>query len=429
MSDEMNKIKVVWVTCFSNQTIRDRASFHIPWYERLIRFLFNKPAINTNTDTCIWNTYAITEFERFKEIELTVITPFFYLDTQEIEFVNNGVNYYVFKDECDNLFRRLKRRLFATYDYSKNTRAIIKKIDEIKPDIIHYIGAENPNYDISALYLSKEYPIIVQLQTLLNQEGFSDNYDISKKDYIYRSSIELAVINRADYVGISANHFRDVLVNQLGLNKHYLNTRLALTEPVNGQESHKVFDFLYFANDISKSFDIALEAFILAKKTYPDITMDVVGNSTPEFKQKINNRINETGLETCITFEGRLPSHEDVMKQIRKSRFAVLPLKVDLISGTIREAMANGIPVVTTITPDTPSLNKDKECVLLSPKGDIESIKRNMIRLIEEPELSKRLKNNAMELALQRPSNYSLMKDWVKEYKLILLSRDGHNSR
>ena len=44
---------------------------------------------------------------------------------------------------------------------------------------------------------------------------------------------------------------------------------------------------------------------------------------------------NNFGIKDAVTFEGMLPTHDDVIAQIRKSRFALLPLRIDLTSGTI----------------------------------------------------------------------------------------------
>ena len=105
-----------------------------------------------------------------------------------------------------------------------------------------------------------------------------------------------------------------------------------------------------------------------------------------------------------VIFCGPLPTHDDVIKQIRKSRFAILPLKIDLISGTIREAMANGLPVVTTITPATPKLNETRESVLLSEKGDFKAMAENMLWLINDNEVAIKLKKNSFVL-----SNFSFL--------------------
>jgi glycosyltransferase involved in cell wall biosynthesis len=115
-------------------------------------------------------------------------------------------------------------------------------------------------------------------------------------------------------------------------------------------------------------------------------------------------------------FEGKLPTHDDVICQIRKSRFALLPLKIDLVSGTIREAMANGLPVVTTVTPATPNLNKKRECVLLSEMGDHKAMADNMLRLIEDPEYANIIRDNCLQTANERITNKEIVDNYIRAY-------------
>ena len=144
--------------------------------------------------------------------------------------------------------------------------------------------------------------------------------------------------------------------------------------------------------------------------------MDIVGSGSTDFVEQLHRRILELNLANNVVFEGRLATHEDVITQIRKARFALLPLKIDLISGTIREAMANGLPVVTTVTPATPSLNEKRESVLLSQQGDYDAMALNMCKLLEDEELAKRISDNALLTSSESSSNTELMNGWKKVY-------------
>ena len=113
---------------------------------------------------------------------------------------------------------------------------------------------------------------------------------------------------------------------------------------------------------------------------------------------------------------------DEVIKQIRKSRFALLPLKLDFVPNTLHEAMANGLPVVTTITDGTPSLNEKKKCVLLSEQNDFQAMADNMIALLEHEQLGKELRQNAAVYEDERSNNKSIIAKWVESYKNIIES-------
>ena len=111
------------------------------------------------------------------------------------------------------------------------------------------------------------------------------------------------------------------------------------------------------------------------------------------------------------------------MRQIRKARFAVLPLKIDVSSSTLREAMANGLPVVTTITPSTPKINAERQCLLLSEKEDFIGMKDNMLRLMNSKDLADELRQNAFIRVRERYDNEAIVGKWREVYHSVLENR------
>ena len=418
----MKKIKIAYICHVSNGKIRDELHQRIPWYEKFSRRILKKnpPLLN---DYAQWNTNAIEELSQYEEIELYVISPSQFMTRKECCFTIDEVSYYFFKDEDDYFINKIKKALFpnSNQSYNKNRRIIQNYIKEIKPDIVHIVGAENPYYSLSALDVSRTIPLIVQLQTLMLDPQFKKNVtNTTISSYNYRVEVEKKVINRADYIATPVELFKRIIVNEIKPEAVFLNMTLPLTESVNRDNTKKEFDFVYFASNISKACDLALEAFGLAHRRHPDIRLDIIGNYTEAYKAELDKIIERYDIEHCVFFEGKLPSHEDVMHQIRKSRFALLPLKIDLTSGTIRESMANGLPVLTTITQGTPNLNEDYVCVLLSEIGDHQSLADNMCKLLEDVDLSNLLKENGYKKACSKISNTEIVMQWVNEYRKTL---------
>ena len=151
----------------------------------------------------------------------------------------------------------------------------------------------------------------------------------------------------------------------------------------------------------------------------PELKLKIVGNYTEEYKAILDKRINELGIYDSVVFTGKLPTHSDVIEEVRHSRFALLPLKIDFISGTIREAMSIGIPVVTTITAGTPSLNEKRESVLLSKPEDFVGMADNILRLKNDDSLAKKLSNNGVETIMEKYNNIETIRAWVDCYKSL----------
>jgi glycosyltransferase involved in cell wall biosynthesis len=258
--------------------------------------------------------------------------------------------------------------------------------------------------------------VIVQLQALLR---FS--YKETGNLYYKRlADSEEKVLLRADYIGTPIVQFKKIIEEDLHPHAVFINTVLALSEDVNKEQTDKEYDFVYFANNLNKAFDLAIEAFSLVHQKYPNMTLDILGGSSEDEMSLYVSKVKELNLERVVIFEGKLPTHDDVLKHIRKSKYALLPLKTDYISGTIREAMANGLPVVTTTTEGTPLLNKNDLCVLLSPIGDHAALASNMLRLIEEPGLTDILTENSYKLSESVKNNKQTVKKWHEAYFYVL---------
>ena len=93
---------------------------------------------------------------------------------------------------------------------------------------------------------------------------------------------------------------------------------------------------------------------------------------------------------------------------------------MDILPGTVREAMANGLVVLTSITEGTPSLNEKRESVLLSPVCDYEKMADDMLKVLENPDYAKSLRENAWKIAEERSSNREVIQKWVDSYKACL---------
>lgn len=436
---EKKKIKVVWICHLMNSQIRSHCSGN--YLKGLRKVLVERLKKKNNTptrrtifdrfynmirpfempDMAIWNTNAAFYISEYKDLEVHIVAPLTTISDNGLEYQENGIYYHFFHSQDDyplcRLLSLVKIKLFnRNSKYLLNNRRIKRIVNSIKPDVVHLIGAECPDFAQSILKLRDKYPIIVQLQALLR---FS--FKETGNPYYYRlAKSEEKVLRRADYIGTSLKSFKDTIISDLNIKGVFINTSLALTEEVNEESQNKLFDFVYFANNLNKAFDLAIESFAIAHERYPHLTLDILGGSSTEEMMSYLARVKELGLESNVFFEGKLPTHDDVIQQIRLARYALLPLKTDYISGTIREAMSNGLPVVTTITEGTPSLNRVEPCVLLSQIGDHQALADNMIKLIEEPELSKLLVENSYKKSKNRISNKERIEKWHDSYTYIL---------
>ena len=415
------KLKVVWICGVSNQQIRDRLRYSKHYYKFVVPKLLRTP-LPLQKDLAVWNTNAAREFESFKDIDLTIIFPQNGIVGPVQKFDINGIHYACFRSQEDSFFMYLKRKLTGKEEkeFKRNRKIIKNLINEIHPDLIHMIGAENPKYSIALLDCPKTVPTVTSLQTLMSAPDFFENYPISQKNYEYRAEIEKAVINRTDYIAQRAITIRQTIKKAINPNAVFLQMTLAIGVEINTEPSIKEYEFVYFANNVNKAADYAIEAFAFVCKKRSGIRLNISGNCPLDFRIQMDARIKELGIEGNVVFTGAQDTHEGVMNQVKRSFIAVLPLKVDLISSTIREAMAWGLPVVTTVTPATPKLNEHRESVLLSEIGDYQSMADNMLRLLEDLSFAEQIRNNAITTVRECYSNQANMIQWRKDYYEII---------
>lgn len=281
-------------------------------------------------------------------------------------------------------------------------------------------GAENPYYSISALDIDlSKYPLMVSLQTLMSDSVFLKNYPIDNRSYNFRSSIEQKIIKRIDYIGSSVQKYRQIIWSSFNPKAIFFKTYLAVEEKVDIINMDKKYDFVFFAASINKSADVAIEAFALVCKKYPKLTLNIIGGTPEPFTGKLKLRIKELGIENNVYFSGKLPEHKEVLEQIQFASFALLPMAT-IVSGTIREALFAGLPVVTTIVEGTNDLNKEVEIVLASEPGDIVSIANNMIKLIDNPGLALQMSEQGKKYANESWNNKNIMLQLVEAYHNII---------
>lgn len=422
--ESSGKVRVVLICHFSNSQISQHLVQQNNWLIRITDKLRGKKCDRLFVcDFAQWITNAIKEYEkRTQEIELHVISPYPKLKSDIQEFEENGIYYHFFHNEMDDLSYRLEtKRQGCDYhgNFRKNRKRISTILNRIHPDLIHIVGAENPFYALSIHDVDRNIPTLVQLQTLMSDPSFETNYYGGKQYYAYCSQQERSILSRADYIGTVARRFIDI-IKQTKPETLFVRAKLAVGEPLNRSLCNKQYDFVYFAANIAKACDLAIEAFAIAYKRFPVLKLLVVGGYTDSLKSQLDSRIAALGIQQNITFTGKLPTHDAVLAKIKEARFALLPIKIDLITGTIREAMASGLPVCTTITPATPALNENRPSVLLSETGDHQSLASNMIRLCEDPALAEQLRSNGFITVDERYGNAAAVSATVEVYHAIL---------
>ena len=402
----MNRMRITILCHFSNPLIREKIDLYPQWLHYRYR------------DFALWNTNIIEGLKKRDDIELHVISPHLGMRKKMQTFESDGVHYYFFRAELPHPFGLIENHLFpqSNRNFPRNRRSVKEIIADIKPDLVNLIGAENAYYSITALDIEK-IPLMVHLQTVYANPDRFKTGKVDKK----RWEVELLIFRKTPYMACTGRMYYD-LVKGYNPDAILFPRRWPASKFVDVPAVEKKYDFVYFARMLNKNkgFDNAIEAMGLFVKKHPEIRFLAVGARDSEWPL-YEQRIKELGLERNLEIHPPFPEYMDLLKYVKQAKFALLPITMDVLSGTILESINMGMPVVTCRTSGTPSLNEKRETVLISDIGDSEALAQNILRLYEDEALQEQLRENGRIYMKEREeTNAHNIEVMVAQYKAVI---------
>lgn len=152
-----------------------------------------------------------------------------------------------------------------------------------------------------------------------------------------------------------------------------------------------------------------IEIFRLVREQLP-VKLMLIGEG-PDLGS-VRNMVAELGLEGDTHFLGK---QEDVAEVISMADVMLLPSEKESFGLVALEAMACGVPVVTTNAGGLPEVVPDGECGFLLPVGDVAGMAERTVRLLTDPELYRRLSRNS----IQRSSETFCHEKITSQYELL----------
>ena len=168
-----------------------------------------------------------------------------------------------------------------------------------------------------------------------------------------------------------------------------------------------------------KRYDIMLKAFQLFHEKHTDYVLKLYGEGID--KQKIQEWCEDLGLQDCVRFIGltRQP-----MVDIAKDGVFLITSDYEGISNALLEAMATGLPVVSTDS--TPGgarmLIEHRKNGFLVPIGDAMAIANALCECVENSPLAERCGDNAKQV-LQRFAPEKIIDEWEEYINRLTIRR------
>lgn len=137
---------------------------------------------------------------------------------------------------------------------------------------------------------------------------------------------------------------------------------------------------------------------ILTDSAFKRVILTVVGDGVygPELKLQVR----KLGLESRVEWKGILPPAE-VAVLMRKSDILCLPSYMEGRPNVVNEAMASGLPVISTRIGGIPDMVVEGETALLFNPGDLPALKQCLEKLVSNRELRQKMGKAGREFLMK----------------------------
>jgi len=197
------------------------------------------------------------------------------------------------------------------------------------------------------------------------------------------------LFNSADAVIALSPYWRDVLVDHIHVapeKVHVIGNGVpSPATPEAAAEPPPAVPTILFMGELGerKGIDLLLPALAALSAQGLAWRAVIAGNGAV---QEARDRATSLGLAADILFPGWV-GEEEVSHHMRKADIFTLPSRAENQPLSILEAMAHGLPVVSTTVGAIPEQVRDGESGFLVPPGDAEALARALARLVRDADL------------------------------------------
>ena len=178
---------------------------------------------------------------------------------------------------------------------------------------------------------------------------------------------------------------------------------------------------LIVARNLEAIYDnaTALRAFALVRKQLPDVRMILAGAGPEE--GALRALAAELELSQAVDFCGRV-ERERMAQLYRGAAVALNPSRIDNMPNSVLEAMASGVPVVSTDAGGVPYILRNEVTGLMVSPGDAAAMAAAALRILQDGRLASQLR----AAALQEVQLYTwgrVKERWAEVYAALLAKR------
>jgi len=212
-------------------------------------------------------------------------------------------------------------------------------------------------------------------------------------------------------LNISPSRYLQVAFKEHGYNSTYIPNNISIEQYQFKERRHCDPKLLYVrCFDRTYNPTMAVEVLALVKKRYPSTTLCMVGPDKDGSLKKCKDLTEKLGVDDSIRFTGKL-SKQEWHKLSEEYSIFINTTNFDNMPVSIIEAMALGLPIVSTNAGGLPYLLEDGRDALLVEKGNADQMAVRILELLADDCKAHDLSLNGREKAESFDWN-RVKKDW-----------------
>jgi len=165
--------------------------------------------------------------------------------------------------------------------------------------------------------------------------------------------------------------------------------------------------------------ETAIRAFAIVRRSFPSSRLSIAGTG-PEL-ERLRQVAVDCGVAGSIAFLGRL-EREAVATLYQSADVALNPSRVDNMPNSILEALASGVPVVSTDVGGVPDMVEHGRTALLTPPQDPQAMAGSIARLLNDRGLAQRIASAGLA-DVQRFGWPAVRQRWIDIYARLVAGR------
>jgi glycosyltransferase involved in cell wall biosynthesis len=149
--------------------------------------------------------------------------------------------------------------------------------------------------------------------------------------------------------------------------------------------------------EIVKNQAFLIQAFSIARRKHPEARLWLVGDGP--LRSDLENRVRELNLKGSVRFWG---FQKDIRPMLRSADVFVMASLWEGLPFSVLEAMAEGIPVVSTDSDGIRELVDHRKTGLIVPPDDPGRFAEAVLQILDDPGLARRMGYNARQKTVEQ---------------------------